>query len=90
MAATAINNRPADTLRERNGLKATIWKNSNSEGRSFFSVQFNRTFKTEQGYQDTGSFRETDLLILSRLVSKAYDRISDLRAEEAAKQADSA
>ena len=81
--ATAIDNRPADTLRERGGLKATIWKNTNSSGRAFYSVEFSRTYKTEKGYAETRSFRDSDLLVLAHLASKAYDRIGQLRAQDA-------
>lgn len=43
---TATQNKPVDTLRERGGLKATIWKNSSAKG-NFYSIEISvRTART--------------------------------------------
>lgn len=80
--ATAMTNQPIDTLRERGGLKATIWKNSSSNG-TFYSVEFGRTYKTDDGYRDSRSFNDNDLLIIAHLAAKVYDRIGALKANDA-------
>lgn len=80
---TVTQNKPVDTLRERGGLKATIWKNSSPKG-SFYSIELSRTYKTESGYGDSRSFNDTDLLVIARLAEKAHDRIGLLKVQDAA------
>ena len=80
--------RPADTLRDTN-LKATIWRNEGDE-RPFYAASFARAYKDEKGeYRDADTFVGTDLLKLSELARKAYDRTTELRREdrEAAREA---
>jgi hypothetical protein len=83
--ATAIHNKPVETLRERGGVKATIWKNSSTKG-SFYSIEISRTYKTESGYGDSRSFNDGDLLIIARLATNAHDRIGELKAKDAAER----
>jgi hypothetical protein len=83
--ATAIQNKPIETLRERGSLKCTIWKNSSTKG-SYFSAEFSRTYRTEQGYADSRSFNAGDLLVIARLATKAHDRIGELRVKDAAEK----
>lgn len=81
--ATAIQNKPIKTLRERGGLKAAIWKNSSPKG-SFYSVEITRTYRTEEGYRDSRSFNDSDLLVIARLAEKAHDAIGELKSKDAA------
>ena len=74
--------KPATTLRDR-PLKATVWKNEGENG-SWYSTSFTRTYRTEQGFQDTDSFRASDLLPLARLAGRVYDAITDLDDAERA------
>ncbi len=83
--ATAIQNKPIDTLRERGGVKATIWKNSSPKG-SFYSIEISRTYKTDEGYRDSRSFNDSVLLLIARLATKAHDRIGELKAKDAAER----
>ena len=80
---TATQNKPVDTLRERGGLKATIWKNSTDKG-NFYSIDISRTYRTDEGYRDSRSFNDSDLLVVARLAQKAHDRIGELKAQDAA------
>ena len=80
---TATQNKPVDTLRERGGLKATIWKNSSDKG-SFYSIELSRTYRTENGYGDSRSFNDSDLLVVARLAQKAHDKIGELKVQDAA------
>ena len=82
---TAIQNKPVETLREIGGLKATIWKNSSSKGQ-FYSTEFSRTYRTEDGYRNSRSFHDGDLLALARLAQKAHDKLAELKATAAAEQ----
>ncbi|QDT57210.1 hypothetical protein Pan44_52770 [Caulifigura coniformis] len=83
--ATAIQNKPIDTLRERGGVKATIWKNSSTKG-DFYSIEIGRTYKTDEGYRDSRSFNDSDLLLIARLATKVHDRIGELKAKDAAER----
>ena len=73
--------KPIDTLRDGN-IKATIWKNLGEKG-NFFTVTFTRTYKDEgDNYQDSDSFSGSQLLRVAHLATRAYDRISELRAAD--------
>ncbi|MEM7811340.1 MAG: hypothetical protein AAF532_07685 [Planctomycetota bacterium] len=80
--ATHIKNTPITTLRERGGLKATVWKNESQRG-PFYSVELSRTYKVEDEFRDSHSFPASDLLVLAHLATKAYDRVSELRQADA-------
>lgn len=74
-------NTPTDTLRDGN-IKATIWANFGEKG-TFYTVTFTRTYKDEgDNYQDSDSFSGTQLLRVAHLASRAYDRLSELRAAD--------
>ena len=66
---TTTNN-PIDTLRTRGGLKATIWENTSAKGSKFNTGDIARTDKTEDGFRDTKSFNQTELLAVARLGSQ--------------------
>lgn len=83
--ATEIKNAPVETIRGRGGIKATIWKNASSNG-SFYSIELSRTYKTDDGFNDSRSFSDTDLLVLTNLLPKAYDRVADFRRTDAVNQ----
>lgn len=71
-------NQPTETLRDGR-LKATIWKNFGDNG-NFYTVNLSRSFKDEAGtWQDSDSYSGAELLRISRLAGKAYDRIGELR-----------
>lgn len=80
--------RPVETLRA-GAVKASIWKNDSEKG-AFFSVSFSRTYKNADGrLRDVSSFSGPQLLQLSRLAEKAYDRAAELRrAENATEEAE--
>ncbi|MCF6283601.1 MAG: hypothetical protein L3K26_00190 [Candidatus Hydrogenedentes bacterium] len=69
-------NQPIETLRD-GSIKATIWKNEGDNG-SFYTAEISRTYQKEETYHDSYSFSGTDLLKVSRLTLKAYDRIAEL------------
>ena len=81
--ATQIKNTPVATIRGRNGIKATIWKNATSQRRAFYSCDISRTYKTDNGYGDSRSFSDADLLVIAHITHKAFDKISELRREDA-------
>lgn len=72
---------PADVIRDGN-LKATIWRNEAESG-PFYATSFVRTFRDSEGqFHDTNSFVAADLLRLSELARKTYDRTTELRRED--------
>lgn len=74
------NQPPIETLRD-GALKATIWRNENDKG-PLFRVNLIRTYKGADGqFRDADSFSGTELLRISRLSAKAYDRVLELTAE---------
>lgn len=76
--------RPVETLRD-GSIKAAIWRNESENG-DFFAITFARTYKDSKGdLQDTDSFSGTQLLRLSRLAGKAYDRTAKLTKEARSK-----
>lgn len=76
-------NTPIDTLRDGQ-LKATIWKNHGEKG-NFYTVTITRTYKDDAGnYHDSDSFSGTQLLQVSHLAGRAYDRVNQLRAADRA------
>lgn len=81
-------NKPIRTLRDAN-IKATIWRNDSEKG-AFYSVNFSRSYKTDEGYKDTDTFSGSDLLKVAHLAGKAYDAIAKLRSADKAAEQDEA
>lgn len=78
---TEQTRQPADVIRD-GALKATIWRNAGEDG-PFYSTSLARTFEDREGnLRDAHSFSGSDLLKVSELARKAYDRTNDLRREE--------
>ncbi len=74
-------NAPRDVLRDGN-LKASIWRNESEKG-PFYSVTLNRVYRDNQDeLRDSNSFSGTDLLRVSELARKTYDRTQELRRED--------
>lgn len=75
------DNRPVDVIRDGN-LKASIWRNEGENSVSY-ATTIARTYKTEDGaYRESNSFTGTELLRVSELARKAYDRSNDLRRDD--------
>ena len=75
------SNKPTETLRDGQ-LKATIWEQQGEKG-TFYRVTLLRSYTDDQGkWQETNSFTGSDLLKISRLAERAYDRTLALRAKD--------
>jgi hypothetical protein len=60
-------------------VNAAIWHNE-KDGRSFYSVSFQRSYKDEKGnWQHTDSFGLGDLLLLAKVADQAHSEILKLR-----------
>ena len=76
------NQKPILTIRD-GALKASIWENRSDDNKLFHSVTFGRTFTDDAGNaKSASSFTGGDILKLSRLAEKAYDRIAEIRLEQ--------
>jgi hypothetical protein len=79
---TAPDNRPADVIRDGN-LKATLWRNEGENGVSY-ATTIARTYRADDGtYRESNSFSGSELLRVSELARKAYDRTGELRRDDA-------
>ena len=78
---TTDNSPPRDVLRDGN-LKASIWRNEGEKG-PFYAASLARTYTDEKGEaRDAHSFSGGELLRVSELARKAYDRTQELRRED--------
>jgi hypothetical protein len=77
---TNTKKRPIDTLRDFGGPKASIWQDDGPNG-SRFSVTLARIWRSKEdgSFHDSTTFSGQELLQLSRLLHKAYDRIAELK-----------
>ena len=74
-------NAPRDVLRDGN-LKASLYRNEGAKG-PFYSASLARTWRDDQGQlHDTTSFAGAELLRVSELARKAYERMGELRRED--------
>ena len=63
-------------------VTAAIWQNE-KDGRSFYSVSFQRSYKDEKGnWQNSESFGVSDLLLLAKVADQAHSEIYKLRGTE--------
>ena len=77
---------PAATLRD-GAIKATIWKNAakDADKNDFYSVNIVRGYQDQDGnWKDTTSFSGAELLRVSNLAQRSYNKILQLRAQDGA------
>ena len=74
-------NQPAFTLRDGR-VKLTCWANSNDKG-TFYSVDVVKGYQdANEAWKDTPQLSGTDILKAANLLTRAYNKISDLSAAE--------
>ena len=75
-----MSNKPLAKLKD-GMITATIWQNDTEEGKPRFSVSIVRNYTdANDNWHETSSFSSLELLLVSRLAQKAYDRIAELKA----------
>ncbi len=80
---TAQNAAQRPVYEIRIGLtKAAIWRNSNDQQRSWFSVSFNRSYKSGTEWKSTANFGLGDLLELAKLADMAHSWILENQRED--------
>jgi len=73
-----MTTRPIETIRDGK-LSASIWQNQSEKG-VFYSVTFERVYTGEDGNAKSAtSFSGSELLRISHLARRAYDRANKLR-----------
>lgn len=79
-------NGPRETIRD-GMLKSAIWRNEGENG-PYYSATLSRTYKDQNGdLRDTHSFSGTELLRVSELARKSYERTQELRREDRGQKA---
>ena len=64
-------------------VSAAIWRNMSREGAVFYSVSFERSYRDDNGaWKTTGSFRDSDLLLLAKAADLAHSRVGELKAKD--------
>lgn len=75
-----MSNKPLDKLKD-GMISATIWQNQTEEGKARYSVTIARSYTDDDDkWHETNSFSTLELLMVSRLAGKAYDRIAEIKA----------
>lgn len=63
-------------------ISAAIW-HKEKDGRSFYSVTFQRSYRDEKGnWQNSDSFGLGDLLLLAKVADQAHSEIYKLRGTD--------
>jgi len=57
-------------------VTATIWKNDNG-GNKYYTVNLSRSYKKDDGYENTDQLGQQDLLNAAKVLQRAESWISD-------------
>ncbi len=65
-------------------ITAAVWRNRNNEGKVWYSVTFERSYKdaADGTWKSTGSFIGDDLLLLQKVAELAHTEVYMLKASE--------
>ena len=74
-----MSNKPLAKIKD-GMISASIWANETDEGKIRYSVSIVRNYTdANDKWHETSSFSALELLMVSRLAQKAYDKIADLK-----------
>lgn len=74
------NKKPIAKIRDGN-LTASIWSNPKQDGEGVrYAITYTRSYKTEDGWRENATFNPLESLRLTRLITKALDRIDELKS----------
>ena len=73
-SATKDSNKPVKSFRLR-GITASIFENSSEDGKSFYKVTLQRSYKQGDEWKSTNSFGRDDLPLVSLLTKQAWEFI---------------
>ena len=64
-------------------VTAAIWKNQNGDGKTFYSVTFERSYRDEAGtWQNADNYSAGELLLLAKVADLAHTEIFKLRTDD--------
>lgn len=76
------SNQPVDNVRF-GAIQAAIWRNADSEGRTRYSVTFEKRYRDKSGeWQSATSYSRDDLLTLAKAANEANSLIYQLQADD--------
>lgn len=58
-------------------IAAAIFENRTEEGTTFYNAQFQRGYRTAEGWRNTRSFGRDDLLALAKLADQTHSWIQE-------------
>ena len=74
--------KPVKKIRVGN-VNMSLWENKTKEGKTFFSITIQKSFKNSNGeWQNVNNFNKNDLSSLSFCCVKAFNDIEDLEGKE--------
>jgi hypothetical protein len=83
MTTASNSSKPRPLHTEKIGaLSASIWPNPTSEGRTFYSVTFERAYRDGDTFKSASSFNHDDLLNVAKLAERAETYIAMKMAED--------
>ena len=74
MSDKTDSNKPVKSFRLR-GITASIFENSSEDGKSFYKVTLQRSYKQGDEWKSTNSFGRDDLPLVSLLTKQAWEFI---------------
>ncbi len=73
--STSTKTRPAHEVRIGR-IKATIWEQESEKG-PWYNIRISRIYKDKDDWKDSNSFGRDDLLVLEKVINRAYDWLID-------------
>ena len=73
------DNRPIHRIR-LSTISAAIFQNESTSGKTYYSTQFDRSYKDGDEWKHTRSFGREDLLLLGKLADMAHTWIHEQQA----------
>jgi hypothetical protein len=62
-------------------ITAAIWLNER-DGRSYYSVTIERSYKDDSGWKSTSTFNAGDLLLVAKIADLAHSEIAKFKAND--------
>jgi hypothetical protein len=64
-------------------ISAAIWRNTTKDGKAFYSVTIERSYKDADGkWKSSDSLNESDLLLAGKVLDLAHTEVVKLRAND--------
>ena len=74
MTEKTDSNKPVKSFRLR-GITASVFENQSEDGKSFYKVTLQRSYKQDDEWKSTNSFGRDDLPLVSLLTKQAWEFI---------------